>query len=269
MKTESEIRRILEQDFGFTSLDAYKKWIAEERPKLVVTPELVDRLSPDAIDCRAFWKVCDELFGMDPVCNVALAPAVGEAYAPADTMDANRMNLRLAKSFGITAFLDEFSHERVKTLEIGPGFGSIKHYVETHTSHRYYAVDVRPRIPGVMEATAQGFIPEDFVERERESFAYVISSNVFQHLSARQRTRYLGDAKKLLHKGGLFIFNLFVDIGKGFLRDENGGAWVDHYGQLTSAPSPGDIQKQVHDTFRLLYATQRYDGMVNFVCQKT
>ena len=44
--------------------------------------------------------------------------------------------------------------------------------------------------------------------RKRARMSYVVSSNVFQHLSARQRTRYYSDAHALLHAGGLFIFNL-------------------------------------------------------------
>jgi hypothetical protein len=269
MKREPEIRRVLTEDFGFRDLAAYKRWVEEARPRLVVTPELVAKLSPDDIDCRAFWRVCESLFGDDPVCNLVVAPTAGRLeHAIESQMDANRLNLQLAKTLGVTAFLDEFAHEPVKTLEIGPGFGSLKHYIETHTRHAYSAVDVFPRMPGVVEATAEGLIPADFMERGRGEYAYVVSSNVFQHLSAKQRSRYYADAHALLRKGGLFIVNLFVDAGQAFLRDASGAAWCDHYGQLTSIPRPGEVQKELGASFAILYATQRYDGIVNFVCQK-
>jgi hypothetical protein len=269
MKTESEIRRILTEDLGFKDLAAYQKWVSEQRPRVSLTPEVLERLSPDAIDCPAFWRVCEEIFGNDPVCNVAVPPSVGSLPHEAESrMDANRLNLQLAKSMGVTAFLDEFAHERVKTLEVGPGFGSLKHYIETHTKHVYAAVDVFPRLPGVIAATAQGFIPDSFVAEQKGQYAYVVSSNVFQHLSARQRSRYFKDAHALLHKGGLFIFNLYVDAGGSYLRDPSGVAWCDHYGQYTLVPKPAAVQAELSSAFGILYATQRYDGLVNFVCQK-
>jgi hypothetical protein len=271
MKKYEEIKRILTQDFGFTDLDAYRKWIETERPKTRPTPERVAKLSPDAIDNRDFWRVCEELFGTDPVANAAIAPKGGRLpYAVEGKMDANRMNLRLAKSLGITAFLDENADKRLKTFEIGPGFGSLKNYIETHTSHVYMGVDVFPRIPDVIEATAEGLIPRDVVERERDACSYVISSNVFQHLSARQRSRYFEDARALLHAGGLFIFNLTIDTGKtpASARDAKGVAWVDHYGQYTLMPKAGDLYDELAAGFDILYVLQRYDALFNFVCQK-
>ena len=271
MKKHAEIKRILTEDLGFATLDAYKEWIERVRPTLTPTPAMIEKLSPDSIDCRDFWRVCEEVFGHDPVCNVAIAPTVGKLpHAIEAHMDANRMNLRLAKSRGVTSFLEENASERVKTLEIGAGFGSLKHFIETHTNHVYTGVDVFPRIPGIVEATAEGCIPEDLVEAERGLYGYVVSSNVFQHLSARQRTRYYADAASLLHLGGLFIFNLYVDTGKRgtYLRDAKGNAWCDHYGQYTLIPK-SDIYAELATSFDVLYVTQRYDGLFNFVCRKS
>ena len=184
-------------------------------------------------------------------------------------MDANRLNLRFARSLGVLAFLDENAHERLKILEIGPGYGSIKNYVETHTAYSYIGVDVVPRIPEVVETTPEGFITYALVAENRSLMSYVVSSNVFQHLSARQRTRYYRDAHALLHAGGLFIFNLSIDRGKPneYLRDAEGNAWCDHYGQFTLIPK-ADIYDELNPLFDILYVTQRYDGIFNFVCRK-
>ncbi len=269
MKKYEEIKRILTQDLGFTDLTAYRRWIEDVRPSVRPTEEIIERLSPDTIDCRDFWRVCEELFGDDPVCNVAVTPRVGSLpYAIETRIDSNRMNLRLAKSLGVITFLEEFAQDRLKTLEIGPGFGSLKNYIESHTAHIYTGIDVFPRIPGVLEATAEGFIPEELVERERSLLGYVIASNVFQHMSSRQRTRYFHDAHALLREGGLFIFNTLVDSGRAPVRDKNGNAWCDHYGQYTLIPKIGSIYEEVSARFGILYVTQRYDGVFNFVCQK-
>lgn len=271
MKTSDEIRRILTEELGFVNLDAYKRWVDSTRPTIVPSPARIELLSPDAVDCRAFWKVCEELFGLDPVCNLTVSPSVGRlTHEIENRMDANRLNLRFAKSFGITAFLDENAGERLKTLEIGPGFGALKNYIETNTRHTYTGIDVYPRLPGLIETTPDGLIPPEFVEAECGSFSYVVSSNVFQHLSARQRAKYFEDAAALLHGGGLFIFNTLVDTAKTppHLRDADGNAWCDHYGQYTLMPRVADLYEKIAGMFSILYVTQRYDGIFNFVCQK-
>jgi hypothetical protein len=271
MKQYDEIKRILTEELGFATLADYERWVRTARAHTSPTPERIEKLSPDSVDCRAFWRVCDELFGLDPVFNVVVAPKVGSLPRAVDTrMDANRMNLRLAQTLGITAFLSENAAAALKTLEIGPGFGSLKHYIETHTQHLYMGVDARPRIEGVMETTAEGLLPRRFVADEGGQYSYVVSSNVFQHLSARQRSRYFEDAEALLRKGGLFIFNLLVDSGKlpPSTRDAEGRAWSDHYGQYTLVPTAGELYGELSARFDILYVTQRYDSLFNFVCAK-
>jgi hypothetical protein len=271
MKTAAEIRRILTEELGFTDLDAYQRWIQAERANARPTPERIERLSPDSIDNRAFWRVCESLFGSDPICNVAVSPAVGEMPDGLNgPMDANRMNFRLARAMGVVAFLDENAHERVKTLEVGPGYGSLKNYIETQTNHVYTGVDVFPRIPGILETTADGVLPRDFVEKEAGSYSYVISTNVFQHLSQRQRAVYIDDAAALLHPGGLFIMNVTIDTAKvpAHMRDAQGRAWIDHYGQYTPMPKGAEVYDALGRSFGILYVTQRYDGLFNFVCRR-
>jgi hypothetical protein len=137
MKQYSEIRRALVEDFGFTDLEAYRRWIERDRAKLVLNAALIQRLSPDHVDCRDFWRVCDELFGIDPVCDLAIDPVVGSLPHAIDTRsDANRMNLRFAKSFGITAFLEENARQRLKVIELGTGYGSIMNLPEARLTSR-------------------------------------------------------------------------------------------------------------------------------------
>jgi hypothetical protein len=269
MKLYDEIRKTMLEELGFVDLAAYRRWVEVDRPKLRVDQKMIERLSPDHVNCRDFWRVCDELFSIDPVCNVAVSPDVGRLPYAIDTRaDANRMNLRFAKSFGITNFLEENAYERLKVLEVGTGYGGLMHFIETHTNHEYTGVDVVARVPGVIEATAEGLLPEDLVKCGEGTYSYVVSTNVFQHLSTRQRARYYEDTRKLLLRGGLFIFNLSVDTGKTFhLRDVKGNAWCDHYGQFTAIPK-SDIYAELGALFGVLYVTQRYDGVFNFVCQK-
>jgi len=272
MKKRDQIKRILVDQLGFKNLEAYRKWIDEVMPSLRPDKERIALLSPDIVDCRDFWSVCDELFGTDPVCNTAVGPSIGSfPYAIETAMDANRMNLHFAKSLGVTAFLDENAHARLKVLEIGPGYGSLKNYIETHTNHVYTGVDVVPRVPGVLPSDRDGTLPRALVEKERGKFSYVIASNVLQHFSERQRTQAFQDALALLHDDGILIFNLTIDTAKipAYARDDEGNAWAVHYGQYTPIPKAGLIYDQLSDSFDILYVTQRHDGIFNFVAQKS
>jgi hypothetical protein len=271
MRKYEEIRRILTDELGFRDLASYRRWIEEERPRSRPTKERIERLSPDHVDCRDFWSACDELFGVDPVCNVAVGPGIlGLEDGFEARVEANRANLRLAKTFGITSFLEEHAEARLRTFEIGPGFGGLKDWIETNTRHRYTAFDVVARVHGVREATVDGCLPESFLAESRGDFAYVVSSNVFQHLSARQRSRWYSDVHALLRAGGLFLFNLSVDVGNqpACARDADGVAWADHYGQYTLIPKPADLFRELRTRFDLLYTTQRWDGVLNLVCRK-
>ena len=102
------------------------------------------------------------------------------------------------------------------------------------------------------------------------SLSYVVATNVFQHFSARQHTQYVEDAHALLQDGGLFIFNLTIDTGKlpAYMRDQDGSAWAVHYGQYTPIPTASSVYAELARTFDILYVTQRYDGLFNFICQK-
>ena len=136
--------------------------------------------------------------------------------------------------------------------------------------HIYKGFDVCPRLPDISPTTAEGLIPEDFLQQQQSQYAYIVSSNVFQHLSSRQRSKYYKDCHSLLFSGGLFIFNLHVDTGKlpPNMKDAEGRAWCDHYGQYTLIPKANDLYSELSQLFSILYVTQRYDSLFNFVCQK-
>ncbi len=142
MKGYDEIRRIMVEDLGFHDLAAYQSWIEHKRPNVRPTAEAIARLSPDVVDCRAFWKVCDDLFGIDPVCNLAMAPEVGKLpYPIVNATEDNRLNLRLAKCLGITAFLP---HRR-----------SLRHRARVH-DELATACAATPRPPGCPGITPRG-----------------------------------------------------------------------------------------------------------------
>lgn len=259
MKNKEEIRKIITEHFKITTPESYKKWLVDWRANGgIVSDEDLKILSPDNINCRDFWIVGEELFGTDCVCNTLDGiPNVTEQ------MQGNRVNLNLAKQSGILNVIDHFSNYKIKILEIGAGYGSLKNYIEVKTEFDYSGFDVYPKIAGVLSTTDAGYIPYDYIVNNCGSFVIVASSNVFQHLSETQRKKYIYDSAELLSDKGYFLFNLMVDFGYSGTRK-----YMALYGQFCPVPSMLEIQDSLKERFIIQTTTTRYDGLVGFVCIK-
>lgn len=259
MKTYDEIKEIITQRYGFTSIEKYKEWLTVWREKGgTATQEEADLLSPDNIDCHDFWRVCYHLFGSDSVCNAV----DGAVYT--NDMDANRINLSIAQLSGITSIIDANKFYRVNMLEYGPGLGCVKNYVEVNTRFNYYGFDVHPRIPGIAATTNEGYIPTEFVDKNKGSFQIVFSSNVLQHVSQKQRQKFFADAYDLLSVGGTLAFNAMTfDQNAPPLR------YMTLYGQFILIPTVSEIVKELQNlkfTIMSLGSRQEFHG--SFIVQK-
>lgn len=266
----NDIKDIIVSRYGFHNLETYRNYL--ENPlygKSPPTQEEIDLLSPDNINCRDFWLVCDNLFGTDPVCNVSIKryhsyrEALGITYA-------NRHNLWLAETFNFLLYLREFSFNPQHVLvEIGSGYGSLKGWVEANTKFQYFGFDVVPRLPDIQSLTDQGTFPDN-IHKLDDRVNYVVSSNVFQHLSEKQRLSYFDDAQKLLVPGGLFMFNGFIDKGADYpSRTAAGKIYCVHYGQLTPYMTEEWVRTELEKRgFRIHMKVERWDYVTCFIAQK-
>lgn len=259
MKNYDQICEIITQRYGLTDLEKYKAWLAAWRAKGgTATQEEADLLSPDNINCRDFWRVCEDVFGADPICNAA----DGANYTT--NMEANRLNLGIARSSGLLNIVDDMRFYRVRMLEYGPGLGCVKNYVEVNTKFDYAGFDVNPRIPDVMAATETGYIPTEFVDLNAGTFNIVLSSNVLQHVSWKQRVQFLADANRLLHKGGYLAFNIAV-----IKQDRETPRYMTLYGQFILIPEPDQIYKEIKEAgFEVVSNTNRLGYHYGFTLQK-
>lgn len=263
MKTYQEIKDIITKQLGLVNMAAYKLYTdqflrGERRPTL----EEIELLAPENIHNGHFWQVVEELFGPDCVANT------NYGSLPNDIDEGNERNLALARMCGALNLIDNWRHYQMPVLEIGAGYGNFKQYLKSNTAMVYTGVDVFPKIRGVYPTQPNGLLPLHLVER---TFHIIYSSNVFQHLSSKQRTQYFKDIHGMLTPNGTFIFNLLVPKlppEQQYLA-EDGKAYLRHYGQFTEVPLYNDFIRELSSYFYIQYETTRiYDSLVNFVCLK-
>ncbi|MCX5657810.1 MAG: methyltransferase domain-containing protein, partial [Candidatus Omnitrophica bacterium] len=258
----NEIKDIILNKLGITDLEAYSKWLAafherDSSKRRIVTQEDIDLLSPDRIHNGDFWKVIGEIFGVDCVANTMNKTL-------SDNVDVgNLRNLGLASMMGALNFVDEWRHGHFPVLEIGPGYGNFKSNCQMTTDFMYAGVDIYPKIPGIFSTTPQGTLDEEFVETGKDKMQIVYSSNVFQHLSNKQRSKYYADIHKILHPKGVFIFNLLVhfynpaDATPETRSAFDGRQYLKHYGQMTEVPFYPELMDELGKYFYILYECRR------------
>lgn len=230
MKGYTEIRDIIVNQLGLRDQASYKAYIDQfhrtDNPR-IPTPEEIALLDPDTIDNNAFWRVAEEIFKTDPVSNCSY----GE---PRSTQEANRANLRIYHDQGFTGKVEAIQlwggWKDPQLLEIGPGYGAFKDWLSRRWS--YFGADCYPKTTRVDQTLLNGLLSD--VTKAR-TYNVVIASNVFQHLSVKQRRAYYRDIAGCLRPNGIFMVSMFA-LTKGSTRlgaDADGRIWLRHYGQFT------------------------------------
>lgn len=269
MKTYDEIKDIIVNRLGIKDLVAYQAWLKADW-KRYPTAEDVDLLSPDLIDNGAFWRVAEELFSTDPVSNCTVGQ---EKPAVRSEAEANRINMGLYHAYGVTGLFESLLIHHgpdcaPKVLEIGPGYGALRDWLKARCPKaRYHAADCYPRIPEAMQTTLDGLLA---LIPKVESYHIVVASNVFQHLSLKQRRTYYADIASGLSDRGLFVVSSFYDNGVARPdRDPEGRVWCRHYGQYTQIQTRVQISEdlQAHFTIETETVQPPYGGVV-YHCRK-
>lgn len=249
MKQYDEIKDIILNRLGLTNLDVYNAWV-QKKYETNLSQEEIDLLSPDNIDNNAFWRVAEEIFKTNPVCN-------GREKMHS-VNESNIANLRYARASGILNPIDLFKSYKLSFLEIGAGYGSLREYINTHTDFNYTGTDVYPKTHEIVSCKNDGHLSEDILSK---NFDMVVSSNVFQHLSEKQREKYYKDVHAILRSRGAFIFNLIVDtLNSTKMRGPDGAAYMSHYGQFTKIERQGEIVDKIISTGYRIRSVGLMDG---------
>ena len=196
-----------------------------------VSEEEFNRLHPDNIDSGEFWEECIKI---NPLAVCGDKRVLGGSID-----DIKKVNYLFTLCNGVNNQYNATKYttnKRLRILEIGPGYGQMKQVYES-MDNEYEAIDVNPLVEGVIKTDGKS-IPD-------KEYDFIVSSNVFQHLSINQRKSYYKDIKKGLKPGGKFSFTSV--IGGEAKRRYNGRAVMYNTGQFTELQTLdetfGDLQE--------------------------
>lgn len=223
-----------------------KQFFDNKNGYTVVDKRLIDSFSPDMIDSRVFWREATRHFPWIPIC--------GNPFSRSKE-DVNQ------NTWGVhSSFVRELSrtiyekNPKAKMLEIGPGYGNVKNYIQAHHgSENYYCIDVNPLFEYERMFQTDGKTIPDAVP-DNLDIAY--SVNVFQHLSENQRRSYFEQIGRKLKRNGVFVFSMFIvnrnnrkrRSGNGRLfgtEDEEGNCYSSFFNQFIRIPREYEVIKEL------------------------
>ena len=200
---------------------------------------------PKNFNWQEFWRDCKKEY---PLHSVS-----GSARSESDIVLYERFSVPIIK-FNNNIKERMIVHPRV--LEIGYGFGgAAKNFIEN--CYDYTGIDYvssfssRPEQGNFIEIRKSG-IPKKILS-QGETFDIVYSTNVFQHLTNKQRLEYYRQAYSVLTRGGMFYFDIFTRNAREFRRrysvkEERELAYAaNFFGLHTSVPYKTKVIKDLSD----------------------
>lgn len=236
--------------FDIDSIQKYRKFLSIIRDKehaqhleyVDIVHNLAEKLDYDKINPKQFWLACDEVFSIDPICNITQISATTKNIQIENIQNdvdfANNTNLKIAKQSGMLGLFDldyenicvYKGNDRCRVGEIGTGLGCFKKYVEKfYPKVDYLGFDVVSRVENCVELE-DGYFSEEYVEQNLNCFDIFYSCNVFQHISIKAIEKYFEQISKMLKHTGYFLCS-GVSSGNGLSN---------HYGQIIKCPSVND-----------------------------
>jgi SAM-dependent methyltransferase len=259
-----QFKEIIEGNYKILDLKSYMDYKIDVS-KRGLTQQEIDLLSPDNINSCSFWEYIEK--------NPELAK---DAIAFGVTKEQTKQTVN-EKNFGLACSLNALSYvllyrncQGMPLLDIGAGYGMLKEYVEKETKLVYAGVDVYPKVSGVYQVGEDGStLPPNIAASK---FGLVVSCNVFQHLSIKQRRHYYEQIEKLLYPDfGIFTVTTIADIPisrvKGFRCKDNGRYYACHYGQYTEVQTVEELEADLSKHFFIISVSQRtFDCSFTFHC---
>jgi len=262
-----EFKEIIEGNYGITDIPTYNEYKRKVSKFGGVTQSEVELLSPDNVNSCSFW----EYIAKNPeIAKDAVSFGITKEQSIADV---NRQNYGLACGLGALQFVMCYKDEvGMPILDIGAGYGMLKEFVEQNTKLSYWGVDVYPKVEGVQAVAQDGStLPPNIATAK---FGLVVSCNVFQHLSLKQRRHYYEQVADIIYPGfGIFTVTLSTDgpnsKQKPFKCKDTGQLYVCHYGQYTPVQTVQEIEKDLTEHFNIISVVQRpMDDSFTFHCVK-
>lgn len=215
------------------------------KPNEIILEENIEKLNPDNIDSKFFWKYAVEKF---PNFSISQYPQCK------NDDDVNKANLNAAIWSGflnkIESKIEENQNQKI--LEIGPGYGSLFYYLTSkYQQTPYLAIDINPlfHYQGLYECDGKS-VPNEL----GKNFELIFAFNVFNHLGKKQKSSYYKSIYDNLVENGKFIFTnyLLTEQNKNFdnlwsYRDSNNNCYNTFLSQLTQVDEYEDLADELND----------------------
>ncbi len=267
MNTIQEFKEVIEGDYKITDLHTYGEYKSAVS-KRGITKNEVEKLSPDNVNSSSFWEYIEKNpeIAKDAICFGVKKDDAKE--------EVNKRNFSLACAMNV--FCPVLAYKdctNMPILDIGAGYGMLKEFVEQYTKLRYIGVDVYPKVEGVLYVGTDGSTLPNTVMFLRGQFGLVMSINVFQHLSIKQRRHYYEQISELLHPTcGVFTFSMCCvssnGTTRGFKCEETGREYMCHYGQYTELQTHQEVMEDINKHFIIQSVTQRGDSYFTYQVSK-
>lgn len=215
-----------------------------------LTDEDFEILNPDTINNHIFWELAPSL-DRGAICG---SPNYNHN-------NMNELNLTLLEYSGALSYIKRSWIPGNCIFEIGSGFGSFRKEVPSYIE--YYGIDNCPRFKNVYQTNEDGTCTSFIKSQFGRTFDFVVCSNVFQHLSIKQKQHYIDLAHFLLKDNGCFIVNdttYTIDNKINFSYTA---------GQFIKLSSIEDLKNMMCDKFDILCGNINYvNRTVTYILRK-
>ncbi len=256
MNTVQDFQQVIEGDYKISDLKSYGEYKYSVTAKGGVTKAEVERLSPDNVNSSSFWEYIEK---NPEIKNDAICFGIGK---DGTKEEVNRRNFGLACFMNSLCPILEYRNcVGMPLLDIGAGYGMLKEFVEQNSKLKYFGVDVYPKVEGVLQVAGDGSTLPSEITSLAGNFGLVMSINVFQHLSVKQRRHYYEQIYQLLHPGcGIFTFTIACQVPngqtRGFRCQETGREYMCHYGQYTEMQTQQEVMDDLSKHFHIRSISQ-------------
>ena len=255
-----EFKELIEGSYGITNLKSYDEYKTKTYDRLVTKDE-IEKLSPDNVDSSSFWEYIEK---NPEIAKDAICFGVKKED---DITEVNNRNFQLACELStINYILKCKDFTGMNILDIGAGYGMLKDFIEKYTTLTYNGVDVYPKISGVCKVGSDGSTMPDTIMSKM--YGLVVSTNVFQHLSVKQRRHYYEQISKILYPNCVFSVSqvaIFSDTKRTGFKAEDGKEYCCHYGQWTEIQPLDEIVDDLSKYFNII-STLRRNSSITFHC---
>lgn len=232
------------------------------------TKENIDNPGFEEEDWKEFWKLSKTYFPFHSV-------AGGDYYSTPDLIKKSEMRrYELCVESKLTS---RFFDKTRNVLEIGYGFGGAGHYLMDEYGANYFGIDyvssdekdndyIHNGLKRFYEIDKSG-IPSELKNRK---YDLIFSTNVFQHLTQKQRFEYIKEAHDCLGPKGVFYFDVFQHDGVTPVEDVYS---ANFFNVFTKIDSDEEIQNYLDDCgFDFIRKVEgRVDNrtyLVSYTCKK-